>query len=265
VTAFTTGQGQALRQLAELWRDTNFCLIGASALVCQVDLPRRTYDLDISVSVSLDDLTAAMPHLKGWKRNPRQEHEWLSPLGIKVDVLPAGPSLLAAGEVVWPSTGARMNLTGLRLALEKSIPLEIEPGLSIPVAPVVVISVLKMISYMDRPPVRERDLHDLAYILDNYVPPADERRFAQEVIDAQVKYEHASAYLLGHDLRALVNDAERQGVTRFIECVQNERHPSGTQARMARLGPSTWAQNPDELLARVKAFVLGFDGPGKKG
>src|ERR1700737_870431 len=109
------------------------------------------------------------------ERNPRQEHERLSPIGIKGDVLPAGPSLLAAGEVVWPSTGARMNLTGLRLALEKSIPFEIEPGLSIPVAPVVVISVLKMISYMDRPPVRERDLHDLAYILDNCVPPTDDR------------------------------------------------------------------------------------------
>ncbi len=77
--AFTTGQCQALRQFAELWSDTQFCLIGASALACQIDLPRRTDDLDISVSVSLDAVAARLPRLDGWKRNPKKQDEWLSP------------------------------------------------------------------------------------------------------------------------------------------------------------------------------------------
>jgi len=206
VIAFTPDQCQALRQFAELWSDTKFCLIGASALACQIDLPRRTDDLDISVAVSLDKLAAGLPRLDGWRRDPKKEHEWLSPAGIKVDVLPAGPSLLAAGEVVWPGTGARMNLTGLRLALERSITFEVEAGLLIPVAPVEVIAVLKMISYLDRPEERERDLYDLAFILEDHVAPDNERRFAPEVLDAGVAFEHASAYLLGYDLRGLVND-----------------------------------------------------------
>lgn len=263
--AFTTGQCQALRQVAELWNDTRYCLIGASALACQINLPRRTDDLDISVSVSLDELAAGLPRLGGWRRNPKREHEWLSPAGIKVDVLPAGPSLLAAGEVIWPGTGARMNLTGLRLALERGIAFEVEPGLSIPVAPVAVIAVLKMISYLDRPAERERDLHDLAYILEDHVSPDNERRFAAEVLDAGVGFEHASAYLLGHDLRRLVNDSERKGVDDFVARVRDERHPSATQARMAWLGPSSWNQDPDELLARVEAFVLGFGEDSKEG
>ena len=161
MSAFTTRQCQALRQLAELWTDTKFCLIGASALACQIALPRQTDDLDISVSVSLDELAAGLRRLEGWKENPSKEHEWLSPAGIKVDVLPAGPSLLAAGEIIWPGTGARMNLTGLRLALETGMMFEVESRLSIPIAPVEVIAVLKMISYLDRPGARERDLHDL--------------------------------------------------------------------------------------------------------
>jgi len=252
------GQCQALRQLAELWSDTKFCLIGASALACQIDLPRPTDDLDISVSVSLDELAAGLPRVDGWKRNLEKEHEWLSPAGIKVDVLPAGPSLLAARELIWPGTGVRMNLTGLRLALENGITFEVEPGLWIPVAPVAVIAVLKMISYLDRPGERERDLQDLAYILDDHVSPDNERRFAPEVLDAGMGFEQASAYLLGLDLRALVNDAERKGVEDFLARVRDERHPSATQGRMARLGPPSWNQDPDELLARVEAFVLGF-------
>ena len=263
--AFTTGQCQALRQLAELWSDTRFCLIGASALACQIDLPRRTDDLDISVSVSFDELAARLSRLERWKRNSKKEHEWLSPAGIKVDVLPAGPTLLAAGELVWPGTGARMNLTGLRLAFEKGITFEFEPGLSIPVAPVAVIAVLKMISYLDRPEERERDLHDLAYILEDHVLPDDERRFAPEVLEARVGFEHASAYLLGYDLRRLVNNAERKGVEDFLARVQNERHPSAAQGRMVRLGPSSWKQDPDELLARVEAFVLGFGRNQREG
>ncbi len=264
MSAFTTGQCQALRQLAELWRDTRFCLIGASALACQIDLRRRTDDLDISVSVSLDELAAGLPRLAGWKGNPKKEHEWLSPAGIKVDVLPAGPSLLAAGEIIWPGTGVRMNLTGIRLALGTGTTFEVEPGLSIPVAPVAVIAVLKMISYLDRPGERERDLHDLAQILESHVPPDADRRFTPEVLDARVPYEHVSAYLLGHDLRQLVDDAERQAVDDFVARVRDERHPSAAQGRMARLGPSSWNKDPDELLGRVEAFILGFGGDSMK-
>jgi predicted nucleotidyltransferase len=183
---------------------------------------------------------------------------------VKVDILPAGPTLLAAGEIIWPGTGARMNLTGMRLALATGKGFEVEPGLSIPVAPVAVIAVLKMIAYLDRPAERERDLHDIAYILENYAPPDDERRFAAEVLDAGIPFEHASAYLVGHDLRQLLNDVERRAVDDFIARVSDERNPSGTQAKMTRLGPSSWNQDPDELLARIEAFMAGLGNRNQK-
>jgi predicted nucleotidyltransferase len=179
---------------------------------------------------------------------------------VKVDVLPAGPHP-AAGEIVWPGTGARMNLTGIRLALETGRQLEVEPGFRIPVAPVPVLALLKMISYLDRPAERERDLHDLAHILENHVPPDDERRFAPEALDAEVPFEHASAFLLGHDLAGMVNYRERRAVDEFVSRVRDERHPSAAQGRMASLGPAAWNRDPDELLARIEAFIRGFGSP----
>lgn len=259
MSAFTRDQAGALRQLANVYKSTRFCLIGASALACQIELPRKTGDLDVSVSASLDELAAAMTGLRDWKRHPSREQEWLSPRGIKVDVLPAGPALLAAGEIVWPESGARMSLVGIRLALERAVSFEVDTGFSIRIALVPVIAVLKMISYMDRPD-RERDLHDVAHILDNYVPPDDERRFAPEVLDAGVDYEHASAYLLGSQLRGVLNAAEGERVDDFVARVRDERHPSAVQARMTRLGPSSWNDDADELLARIDAFVLGRCG-----
>ena len=199
------------------------------------------------------------PRLKGWKRNPKKEHEWLSPAEVKVDILPAGPTLLEAGEIVWPGTGIRMSLTGMRLALATARRLDVEVGLSIGIAPVPVIAILKMISYLDRPAERERDLHDLVHILEKHVPAEDTRRFEPEVLDAGVRYEHASAYLLGRDLRELVNDKERRAVDEFLARGLDEGHPSAMLGRMARLGPASWGEDPDEVVARIDAFKQGFE------
>ena len=40
---------------------------------------------------------------------------------MKVDVVPAGPGLLDAGSLIWPESGYRMNLAGLRLAFEHHV------------------------------------------------------------------------------------------------------------------------------------------------
>ena len=52
---FSTEQKSTLRALSQLWQDTPFCLVGATALGCHLDRQwRRTEDLDICVSVSVD-------------------------------------------------------------------------------------------------------------------------------------------------------------------------------------------------------------------
>ncbi len=45
----------------------------------------------------------------------------------------------------------------------EGVAFDVDEGLSVPIAPVPVIAVLKMISYLDRPAERERDLRDLAH------------------------------------------------------------------------------------------------------
>ena len=87
-------QKETLRQLSELWRDTPFVLIGANALALQIDLEwRQTNDLDFVLSIALEDYPAGLANLPGWRRRPREgEHAWLSPSGVNVDIVPAGPT-----------------------------------------------------------------------------------------------------------------------------------------------------------------------------
>ena len=65
MTRFTREQIAAARQLKEIWSSKPFCLIGASALGCHLNhYWRKTYDLDISVSVSVDELSSGMKRLQ---------------------------------------------------------------------------------------------------------------------------------------------------------------------------------------------------------
>ena len=123
MTLFLPEQTETLRQLSDLWLDTPFVLIGANALALQMDLEwRQTSDLDFVISIALEDYPAGLATLPGWQRRRREgEHAWLSPTGVKVDVVPAGPGLLDAGSLIWPESGYRMNLVGLRLAFDHHV------------------------------------------------------------------------------------------------------------------------------------------------
>ena len=148
-----------------------------------------------------------------------------------------------------------MNLTGFRHVFTTALPLEVEAGLEIQVAPLLVIALLKMVAWLDRPAERERDLEDLAHLLDEFVEPHDEAFYGPEITEQQIQYELVSAYLLGRELGHLVDDEERALVERFAEKLLTDE---ATRALMSRLGPRSWKGNAEELVPRLQAFLRGF-------
>jgi len=252
VTHFLPEQAETLRQLSKLWRQTPFVLIGANALALQVDLEwRQTNDLDFVVSVSLDDYPAGLSALPGWQRRREGEHAWLSPTGVKVDVVPAGPGLLEAGSLTWlPESGYRMNLVGLRLAFDHHVRIAVDDHHSIRVAATPAIVVLKMVAFLDRPD-REDDLTDIAQVTERYLGPVDDRRWT-----LSIDYDNASASALGMDVGALVNERERHVVTEFLTRAKDENHR--THALLIRNGPWFWREHPETLPDRLAAFEKGM-------
>jgi len=248
---FAPAQIAALRQLREVWGGIDFCLIGASAVGCHLELPRPTNDLDITLSVPLNAFPGGLEKLIGWRQHPTKEHEWHGPGDVQVDVVPAGDELLAQGAVTWPRSGHRMSLVGMRLAFAMASPLAIAEGLSVPVPKLQALALLKMVAYLDRPPERERDLDDLAYILENYMPVHDERVFGDEVPERLDLYRRP-AFLLGLDLRPALNPVERDAVKRFVAlCRGMGARPSWTGCLMH--SRPAWAAFPASKPANVDA------------
>lgn len=259
---FTSDQVQALRDLAALWGRDSIVLVGASALACSIDMNwRETRDLDVSVAISIDEYPGGLRDLPGWKPHPTLEHEWLSPKNVRIDVIPGGEKHLNDGFIVWPLSGFRMSLVGVRLAFSESLCVPVADDFEIPVASAPVIAILKMTAYLDRPADRAKDLGDIGHVLEHYVTPDDDRRYSDDVLDRELDFDDVGAFLLGRDVVAVAQEPERRVVRAFIDRARSGGDQSATQARLLQQGPSNWGRDPHVMESRLKAFELGLQVP----
>ncbi len=119
---FDQAQVRSLEALADAWGTDRIVLVGASALRCHMEMTWRvTADVDITVAVDLEEFEYLLQRIAGWQVDPRLEHRMTSPWKVKVDVVPAGPGLRAAGKLVWPRSGHEMQLAGMDLAFEHAV------------------------------------------------------------------------------------------------------------------------------------------------
>lgn len=267
MTAILPAQATTLRRLAEIWSGRRFILIGATAVGCWMNMWwRATADIDVSVAWDLDEFPRGLSAHAGWSRG-QSEHRWHSPDGVKVDVLPAGDRLLESGSVVW-ANGAVMKLTGFRLAFEQAIPREdLVTGLVVNVPPLHVLTLLKMASYLDRPLEREHDLDDLVHVLRDGIPL--DARITEETLDAQVDFHVAGAFLLGSNLRRIVDARDRDVVDTFLRQVlaldgharTRDRMLANQQRRVHDVAEEDEDELAEELRRLWQAYARGFALP----
>ncbi|MGA2261230.1 MAG: nucleotidyl transferase AbiEii/AbiGii toxin family protein [Acidobacteriota bacterium] len=264
---FGAAQVEALKTLQQIWSKQQIVLIGASALGCFLDMRwRQTYDLDLSVSISVEEYASDLKKLRDWIHDSHFEPRWIAPGGARIDIIPAGFGLLAAGEIVWPQSGIRMSLIGLRLAFENNEKLQLAENLEFRIATMPVIAVLKMIAYQEKATERQRDLSDLAYILEEFLTDDDPRRFDDEVFQLGLGYEETSAFFLGKEIGHIVNEAELAKVNSFLAILRDESHPTLAQSKMLISAPASWQKDQRILLRILDVFVQGLriGGTGRK-
>ena len=250
----TSHQIAALQELDKIWPTANAVLIGATALGFHFDLRwRATADVDLAVALELEEFPGALSACIGWRAHPKKEHEFTSPAGAKVDLIPAGPSALAAGRLRWRS-GRLMSLACMDLAFQHAQSHLVQSGYSVRVAPPPVLALLKMVAFADRPAERQRDLEDLAHLLDEYVDERSERRWTDALDCAE--FDLAPAYLLGLDIqRVMRTDNHEKAVEAFLELVEPASHH---HTLMRGSGPLRWKTEEHPLLRRLQAFRAGM-------
>lgn len=233
-------------------------LIGAAALALHYADQglRRTNDLDLTLLCEDFQIDHVGEQLVTFRQDPKIVHRFHhKATGLQVDLLAVGPTALSKGERIFSETGSIMNVTGFDLALDSSISHEVVFGILVALPSVVVL--LKMAAFLDRPGERERDLEDIAFVLQHYLPEDDLRRFEAPLTESGLTFELQSAYALAHDLKALVTDVHRQLVSGFLAHLKGSHGQYfAIMARHVFPGPEDRSETLEQLL---DAFICGFN------
>lgn len=219
---------KALRALRDYFAEKQipFGLIGAlvpALLLSSEGAARETRDADHGIKLTswadwdtvIDDLVKL-----GFTRGRGEQEHRLYYGTAEIDLIPYGVTNGPEEVLAWRKSGNRMNMTGFSDVFRYAVSTEVVSGVMLPVIPLWLFAVLKVIAYLDRQ--FPRDLGDLAYVLEQY--ESSGRRF--EIIgDVDgVAYGTAGAYLLGRDVRENALDKATELVKGFIGQVTDEYH-----------------------------------------
>ena len=196
-----------------------FFVVGATARDILLDVfygigsKRATMDIDIAVFVEdwnqfkrlKNELIATADF-----SSTRETQRLLFKNRLPVDLVPFGGVAEKEDMIGWPPDNSfRMNVAGFRECYQHVVQVQIsvDPDLTINVANLAGLAILKLISWDENSARRRKDASDLLFILQNYLDAGNlERLFdeAPDIVDSgDYNYEAGSARLLGRDISAI--------------------------------------------------------------
>jgi predicted nucleotidyltransferase len=198
-----------------------FGIVGALVpeLLLDARPARMTNDADVTVVVqSIADFETLKDRLAefGFTRT-RLPHRMQHRSGGLLDLLPFSESIAPGGRLQLEE-GVVINMAGFGQVVPNALPTEIEGGPTLPLAPLPLYVLLKLVAFSDRK--EARDLAGVFHCLQHYLEE-DERRYGVEHQGEGVPYEYTCAYLLGDDGRRFLDEALGRAVAgvldRFID------------------------------------------------
>ena len=200
------------------------------------DLPvrRATRDIDIAVRVAdwdqHDRLVGALIATGNFEPTEIRQR-YLFKGSETIDIVPFGPIAGKKHSIAWPpDENVVMGVLGFEEAFRSAIPLVVrrEPLVSVPVASLAGLAMMKLISWDESYPRRAKDGQDCYYITENYIDAGNDGRLYDEAADllAVESFDRAraGARLLGRDMARLVEGDAKQKIR---EIIVRESDPAG--------------------------------------
>ena len=175
---------------------------------------RMTNDADVTVVLeTLAEFESLKDDLAeyGFERT-RSPHRLRHTTGGLLDILPYSESI-APNERL-QLEGSILNMAGFRHVVPNSIAIAIEGNVTLPLAPLPLYALLKLVAFGDRK--ASKDLNGVLHCLEHYLED-DERRYTVEYDGAGVPYENSTAHLLGIDGRRFLDDATTKAVRAVLD------------------------------------------------
>lgn len=233
-----------------------------------VEIIRATEDIDLGVMVEDWDkftkLKEAIIGSETFDQN-KEPQRFFYKGKFPVDVVPFGKISKPKDTIEWPgSEGIEMSTLGFKESFDNSIlvRLRTDPDFKIRFASLAGLAAMRLISWKDKYPERNKDAKDLKLIMLNYIEAGNlERIYDGEDSDisegAAEDYELMSARLLGRDVATITMPESKK----YILEIFNEETGEQDNYKLAldmRQGPSYTSNDFDTNLNLLEAFKKGF-------
>jgi predicted nucleotidyltransferase len=194
-----------------------FGIVGALVpeLLLDARPPQATNDADVTVVVeTLADFEALKDRLDayGFTRTNRPYRMQYRGGGL-IDLLPFSEALAPSGRLQLEE-GFSFNMAGFGKVVPNCILISIDGGPTIPVAPLALYVLLKLVAFGDRK--AHKDLRSVLHCLEHYLED-DERRYGLEYGAEGVPFEYTCAHLLGLDGRPFLDQSLRTAATTVLD------------------------------------------------
>lgn len=265
---------QTITKVAESL-NTPFFVVGATVrdIILQygygIPTKRATQDIDFGVQVSdwehyrhlREGLISTGKFTSDNKKAQRLLHEGSFP----VDIIPFGAIANHDNSISWPPDNeVEMSTLGFEESYHNAFTVRVRsaPILDVQFASLPGLALMKIISWHDRYPERNRDAKDLVLLMRNYLDAGNEERLFNEEVDLLEKvdsdYLRASARLLGRDIAAILKPKTAKTILKILnrETGKQDRYRLIEDMRDIPRGYSNNFEENLQLLEELKSGIL---------
>lgn len=225
-----------LEQLSQFFDsiDTKFYIIGAIARDMIMDAHgeksgRTTRDLDIAIAISdwakYQQIETELIKIEDFKKDTNQKQRFIYKELYHLDIVPFGEIMKMDDKIFWPpEEETAMSMLGFSEVDKATHKVVIDENLSLNIASLAGIFLLKIVAWNDRHTSTNKDADDLGFILLNYFNINENRVVEQHsdlYDDTDFTLSTAGARLIGRDIADILKDspATKQ---KIIDIINNE-------------------------------------------
>ena len=213
----------------------DFYIIGATArdiifnVIHNHNPERKTFDLDIAIAIpnweAFDKIADDLCSIEGFAKCPKQKQRFIYNDAYELDIVPFGNVARSDSKIYWPPEESHcMNVKGFEEITQDTLSLEIDGEITVKVASLPGIFLLKLIAWVDRGYKTNKDAEDLSLIIANYLPIHQEDLPEQhyDIYDDEDYSEYtAGAVILGRDLAGMLRGRKDIG-EEIVSILQSE-------------------------------------------
>lgn len=252
--------------------DIDFFIAGAVArdMILEqgfgIPIGRRTEDFDLGVMVDGWDIYSELKNrfisTGLFVQERKVTHRLLFESVLPVDIIPFGAIESPVGSIAWPPNhDIKMNVLAFRDALEHALVVRVSAGLTVRIASLPAMVVLKLIAWNERHnEAPEKNVSDLALVLENYSQAGNENRLYEKHVEfletEQFDISFSGARLLGYDMSRIMRLETNTEVLRILD---KEADSEKNDTLIIALAGQLAGRDYKKALSLFKSLRLGLD------